>query len=127
MHLVLKPLALVNLEVWPVVTAVATDIVVCKLSLVVATLREHKVASAMLTTSVVLALILGSVGPLFLAKAMLFIMSPVTCVNSAIGVMVGSFSMSLILEPLSFIYITICMVKFSITCGSTQARVALVA
>jgi len=57
----------------------------------------------------ILAFVLGTIWPLFNACSMLFVLIPFSNIGSSVGVLVGSMSVSFVIQPLSFIDVAICM------------------
>ena len=75
---------------------------------------------------IILSLVLGAIRPLLLTPSMLLIFMPVACVHRAIRMHVGTLTVCLIIQPLSFIHIPICMVELSVACGAIFSIVTLI-
>ncbi len=127
MHLIFKPLPRVLLTIRPVVLALATDLVFVEFTLIVTFLREHKFASAVLPSLVILALVPGAVRPALLTETVLLVFKPLSFVLSAVHVSVGALSVCLVIQPVTLVGVSIRMIELAIARRAILFIVAFVA
>ena len=127
MHLVLLPLSLIVFTVRPVVLALTAYLILYELPIIVATFGEYEFAFAMLAPLIVLALILRTIRPLLLTPPVLFIFTPVTAVHGTICMNVGTLAMCLIVDPFSFVDVTISVIELPIAMGAILLVVTFIA
>lgn len=81
-----------------------------KLPLVHRTISKSKFPFTVLFPFLVLTVIYRSVWPCLEAKAMLFVVFPLADILGAISMRVCSFSIRFVIEPISLVNISICMI-----------------
>jgi len=114
MHFVFLPLSLVHLAIWPSVLSETRNLIVPELPSVSAGICESETAIPMLLSIFVGSFVLGAIWPLLNSFSMLLILVPVSNIGSSIGMLVGSMAMSLIIEPLTLIDISVGMDQSSV-------------
>jgi hypothetical protein len=99
MHFRLQPLARINLAISPPVNSLAADLIVNKLTLVDAAIRDHQGALASLHAISELPFILRAIWPLLNALPVLLMIEPVTIIAGPVRLDADAFTVHLVLDP----------------------------
>jgi hypothetical protein len=108
-HFVAFPIAHVFTTVAPRVGSFTVDVIVVELAHIAGLILPPKHAEAFFLSSNVLALIDSTIGPSLGSLPVLLIFEPIALVSRAIHVHVHTFALGFVIEPLSFVDVTICM------------------
>ena len=114
MHLIPLPLSLVHLAIRPNILANARYFIILKRSGVGAAICEGQAPIAVLLALLVLALVLGAVGPLLHAASMLLIFDPLAHVGGAIRMLVGAVAVRFVVRPRALVNVAIGVNQYAV-------------
>ena len=102
-HVVRDPLTVVNFPVYPILLAVAMNLVFLPLTLIHGSICERVFAFTVFEPILVLSFILGSTGKVFNAVSMLLVISPEPFISSACRSLVHTKLVRLVIGPLAVV------------------------
>ena len=126
MHLILQPFSCILLSVTPDIYTCALDFIHLKLTSVDRSICECKLATPILLSFKVLAIVDSAIRPSFKALSMLLVVPPLADIFSTICVRISANSISLVVKPFTLIDVAIRMEQFTLSVGLSSPPFALV-
>lgn len=108
-HLIRSPVTFVGSTISPFITTFAFNEIVNKIPRINWPVRPCKFTSPVFSSLIVAAFVAWSISPFFDSETMLDVFVPFASVRGSILMKVDSSTMGFIIEPLPFIYISVCV------------------
>lgn len=108
-HFIAFPFAFIDTTVEPFILPLPFDNVVLKLTVVDGTVWPNELSMAVLLPMLVISFIVRTIRPAFYSESMLYVFEPFSSVAGSVLVKINTFAVGLIIEPFSFVDISIGM------------------
>lgn len=112
-HFVAQPFSIIFFTVMPNINPFSLDLIFVKLPLVNRAISKRQLPSPVFIPLRIHPVVYCTIRPRFQAIAILLVVFPTTDILGSVGMCVGALAVCFIVDPLSFINISVCVVKFS--------------